>query len=410
MRLAFVGMMLAVLTGCPSSDASQDARSKNGTQSQAASPASDIPLQLEPPPPADEDQARQRAAAAVDASAGVLPPQPTAPRVTRDSGRPGPAVDASMVPEWAYRVRQDVQTGSPPAPARHQPAVVPDRVYDDSDPVPIRRLVYRVRLHLPRSYGRAEASRTVHAGELSLDVSTDRLRARFLGDGWPVDRGAEVRLRGDANGVYVIDGSGGRPLDPGELGSWFEGRRRGRSQARVIVWREWGDGTDGPGELLCALLAEWARQPRDLLMRRCRHNALPPRFRIGLWLAELTAVVPMELPRNELRADHVDPPQGIEARSETRFLHAEEIARIAPLRATPAPPDGTLPALTVSNRGPTRLIVIVQGVPLGWIAPQATASYRALRPGYYRVGVIRPLGMPRYSPRTLELPTQLTVH
>lgn len=404
--------MLAVLgTGCPSPDASQDARSQSGAQARSASPSSDLPLQLqlEAPPNDDEDDAPQRAASKVDASPPASPPRPTDAGIIVDSGRLAPHVDTSLVPEWAYRVRQGFRAGSRPAPPRQQPAVVPDRVYDDSDPVQIRRLVYRVRLHLPRSYGRAEASKSVHAGELSLDISTDRLRARFLGDGWPVDRGAEVRLRGDAHGVYVIDGSGGRPLDPGELGSWFEGRRRGHSQARVIVWREWGDGTDGPGELLCALLAEWARQPRDVLMRRCRHNALPPRFRIGLWLAELTAVVPMELPRNELRADHVDPPQGIEARSETRFLHAEEIARIAPLRPLPAESDAPSSALTVHNAGPTRLIVIVQGVPLGWLAPQTTATYSALRSGYYRVGVIRPLGMPRYSPRTLELPTQLTV-
>ena len=70
------------------------------------------------------------------------------------------------------------------------------------------------------------------AGELHVDVSLGRLRARFVGPGWPVDEGTEVRLRvGSARRVPVR--RRGRPFARvGQLAAWFEGRERGEAQTQ----------------------------------------------------------------------------------------------------------------------------------------------------------------------------------
>src|SRR5262249_39123587 len=149
-------------------------------------------------------------------------------------------------------------------------------------------------------------------GELHIDVSEDRLRARFTGAAWPIDDGSEVRLRADTPGVYLFDGSGGRPLGPGHLGSWFMGDEGAQfSRVPITLRLDPGPIAEGPSELIGALLAEWTGQPRGELERQCGGGMVPQGFRFGAWIADLTAIVPMTLPRSVLRADAANPPRTI---------------------------------------------------------------------------------------------------
>ena len=198
---------------------------------------------------------------------------------------PDELADAGPIPAIAPRPPGPdaavADAGRPPR--RIVPAIQPDTLYGGTDPVKARRLVYRVALEVPRLLGSAPEGLAPPVGELYVDVAIDRLRARYAGLGWPVDAGAEMRLRRDLGGVYAFDSQGGRPLAPGQLASWFDGGngRGSRAAARVRVE---STEQEGPGELVCALLGEWARQRRDAFVRRCNDRS-PVSFRIGPWLA-----------------------------------------------------------------------------------------------------------------------------
>lgn len=290
--------------------------------------------------------------------------------------------------------------GTPPPP----PVVAsphPDPEWANDLPVDARRFVYRVRLSLPSTLGSTDDV-ALPAAELYLDVAHDRLRARFVGPGWAVQEGSEVRLRRDYPGVYLFDGLGGRPLVPGELALWFEGGRVSRRgpALRVVPFpaprRPAAQQEGAPGELVCALLAELSSEPWEAHMRRCERGA-PAMFRIGYWRAEQTAGVPVELPRRGLRADEQDPPTPIAAETSRAFLEPGALARIATRRIrrsddAPSPPDETLTGLRVQNESPTRALVLAQGVLIGWVDSGAAAEFVGLSRGSYEVSAIRPLG------------------
>jgi hypothetical protein len=251
------------------------------------------------------------------------------------------------------------------------------------------------------------------AGELHVDVGDQRLRARFIGPGWPIDDGSEVRLRADVPGVYLFDGAGGRPLPPGQLASWFQGQPGLRARTEVQLRHDMGAPNEGPGDLLCAFLAEWSQTSRDELLPRCA-GSLPPGFRFGMWSADLTAIVPLNLPRAHLRADAVDPPAPVVTTAVRPLLELEDLERIVP---TPVrfPPEGSeiLDAavsgegIAVDNRTPARLVIIVQGLPVGWIQPQTSGRFVGLPPGYYRIAALRPSGLLVMAPVLTRVPADL---
>ncbi len=292
--------------------------------------------------------------------------------------------------------------GSAPRGAAPRPVLEtsPDREYASDEPVRARRYVYRVRMAVPAGLGDGDDRLALPSAELFVDVSHDRLRARFAGAGWPVDAGSEVRLRRDRPGAYVFDGDGGRPLAPGELAAWFEGGPVTRRGPPLRVFATYGhprnapiaDDEDVPGELLCALLAEWAAEDRETVMRRCEQGA-PHLWRLGFWRADQTAGVPVELPRSSLRADEGGAPAPIVAQDARAFVEPAALARIASSEP-PAPPAEGAPAegLRVPNQSATRAIVTVQGIAIGWVDAAATAHFVGLSPGTYEVGSIRPLG------------------
>lgn len=288
------------------------------------------------------------------------------------------------------------------------PAGARDLAYDSDEPVLVRRYVYRVRLAIPSALG--DASDLVTPGaELYVDTSEERARARFVGQSWPVEAGAEVRLRGDSPGSYVFDGAGGRPLLPGELGEWFEGGER-RPGPGLSVRRDPTTPSGERGALVCALLAEWAGEDRETVARRCDGRA-PISFRVGLWRAERTADLAIELPRRSLRADEVEPPPPVAASSSRAFYEPTSLARIesAAVRGEEieaADPQAPGEGLLVVNESATRIVVTAQGVPVGWIGPRASGFFVGLRPGPLWVGALRPMGSIALRPRLVSIPAR----
>jgi hypothetical protein len=337
-------------------------------------------------------------------SAEARPARVSEPR----SSAPAPFADAGA---WGKRIAPGPLPGAgrDRTPAlSSRAAVMSDEVEANDELVFAGRLVYRVSFTVPPSFRDHRAAVQAPAGELHVDVSMNRLRARFVGPGWPVEEGAEIRLRSDLLGGYLFDGRGGRSLGAGQLASWFEGRERGESQTRVGVRREYGPSPERPvpGELVCALLAEWGDQERESLDHRCNTGTLTPGFRVGPWTGELTAVVPMELPRRTLRADQGDPPPPIPARNASALLEPAAIARLVPTR----PRDEPAPAaLLVENRTDTRAIVLAQGVAVGWVDAGQRLRIDGFTPGFYRVGAIRPLGILRMPPRLVRVPSTLVI-
>jgi len=288
------------------------------------------------------------------------------------------------------------------------PAAARDLAYDSDAPLAVRRYVYRVRLAIPSALGDAEDLITPGA-ELYVDTSEERARARFVGQSWPLEAGAEVRLRGDSPGTYVFDGAGGRPLLPSELGEWFEGGER-RPGPSLSVRRDPAAAAGERGALVCALLAEWAGEDREAVLRRCDGRA-PIAFRVGLWRAERTADLPIEIPRRSLRADEIDPPSTIPPSTSRAFYEPGTLARIegAAVRGEEieaADPEAPGEGLLFVNESPTRVVVTAQGVPIGWVAPRLSGLFVGLRPGPIWVGAIRPLGSIALRPRLVSVPAR----
>lgn len=322
---------------------------------------------------------------------------------------PSPIADAGAWGRQVGALQGPAQALAPSAlPLEARTAVMSDEAEASAEPVFVSRLVYRVRFVVPPMFRDRRAVVEAPAGELQLDVSMTRMRARFAGPGWPVDEGTEIRLRSGLPGAYLFDGRGGRSLGAGQLAAWFEGRELGKAKTRVAVRREYKPRAERPmpGELVCALLAEWSNQPRRSLAYRCDAESLPPGFRIGPWTGELTAVVPMELPRRALRADEVDPPAHIPPRRARALLEADAVKKLEPSRPVDEPGPG---ALVVENQTNTRAIVIAQGAAVGWVESGERLRVEGFTPGWYRIGAIRPLGVLRMPPRLFRVPGTLVI-
>ncbi len=328
-----------------------------------------------------------------------LPPEPQIPLAA-----PTPEEVVAPVPGLPSRETE------PDRARRIQPAFAADDEYARGTPESARRLVYRVTLRVPRSLGVADPSVPSPAAELYVDVSRDRLRARFAGGGWSLPPGAEVRLRRDEPGVYVFHGPDGRPLGPGQLAQWFEGGRT-RFEPRYRINTPPSREQSGPGDLLCRLVAEWTNSPPDTLARRCGEGGAPPSMRVGLWRMERTADVAVEVPREALRADHEDPPRPSAQVAHRAFLSPELMARISPRRGpTPEPADDAPgEGLIITNRGRARMIVTVGGTPVGWVDRGATAHFVGLRPGTYQVGAMRPFGLQTAARRPVVVPGRINL-
>ncbi len=302
------------------------------------------------------------------------------------------------------------------------PAFVDDYGYNSETDTPVRRVMYRVTMAIPRSLGDYNPRIPSPTSELQLIVSNDRLRARFVGQGWPFADGTQVRLRRDQPGAYLFNDEGGRPLGPGQLAHWFEGGRPRFEPTHHVrtpfVWIR-GQGRQpepprlgDPGDLVCRLVAEWVNASTDELLSRCVEGVTPKKFRVGVWWMTRTADLAATLPRRGLRADHVDSPVLPQRSTSGTFLSNALLARVrrerslAPGFVQPVTPRE---GLLVRNRGASRMIVVVGGTAIGWVAPNEDAHFRALRPGVYQVGAMRPFGPSAAGLREVHVPGHVTL-
>ena len=326
-------------------------------------------------------------------------------------------------PAWVRRIGEVPSDLAPNEAWRIVPATLADVDYATDERVPVRRVVYRVRYVVPPIFRHRRQQMGAQAGELQVDVGHRRLRARFVGPGWPLDEGSEVRMRDDRPGLYLFDGKGGRWLPGGRLATWFEGRADRPARSGIRVLRDYSPvPSDGPAVLVCELLAEWTNQPRDSLVGRCRGNIVPPGFRFGPWRAELTAVLPMELPRRELRADEREPPDRPAMVYGREMLSRAEMEQIEPhlprdeqggsdedIQDASGTSRVVRGALTVHNSTSTRVVIIAQGLPIGFVEAGRTTRLRNLTVGRYRVGAARPFGVLVNAPTMVDVPGEYRV-
>lgn len=342
----------------------------------------------------------------------------------RTNSPPPQAADDERAPSWATEVGKSLSQGwQLGAASRVTPASVSDRQFDSNEPVAVRRLVYRATIDLPQGLRAPHTPVLPSPSELHLDVAIDRLRGRFVGPSWPVDDGSELRMRADVPGVYMFDGAGGRPLAPGHLASWFNGDEGEQFPRQPASLRsDPGPSAEGPSELVCALIAEWTAQPRQALENWCENGTLMQKFKFGVWSFDLTAIVPMTLPRSQLRADAVGLPKPLSSARVRHLLETRDIERLGPIVIRPnansnqnlnlVPIDAGPPGsgvLRAENRGSTRMLLVVQGVPLAWLQPRAATTLSGFTPGYYRVGAVRAFAQNALTPNPMAIPGEFLV-
>lgn len=270
--------------------------------------------------------------------------------------------------------------------------------HDGDRPVRVKRLVYRFVPHLPWSLGNGRTELLPPTGELTIDVAGGRLRARFVGNGFPVDDGSEVRLRSDMPGVYVFDAAGGRPEGTGQLAAWFQSG----PGARTVELKVRTSAQDEPTtiDLVCRFFGEWAGTSIAAVRRSCSADGLPVRFRFGPYQVERTAEAWIDVPERALRADHIDPPRNLVHVRRVDFHTREELGLIAPSpeeplehRRRPDEPEVVVTdGLATENRTGARVLVVVDGVALGWLDPGERATFEGIPAGGHLVGGMMPLG------------------
>ncbi len=288
-----------------------------------------------------------------------------------------------------------------------RPDFSPDTDFVDDELVDAHRVIYRFHTQVPAMFGPGIETVPRAATELLLLVTPDRLRARFSGPAWPVHADSEVRVRGDRPGAYVFDGTGGRPLGPGQMAHWFDG---GPPRRHVRVWLR----VDEPrsaldvGSMICRFLAEWGSASVDALTAQCG-GGVPRWIRIGPYTGDRTADVEVSVPRRQLRADHEQPPPRIAGPTSWLYHSPPTYRRMTPrprpparFEQPPAPPG--LEGLRVRNDGPVRMVVTLDGTPLGSVDAGASVDFPDVPEGLFMVGGMRPLGGLAASARLARVP------
>ncbi len=282
-----------------------------------------------------------------------------------DHSAPPPPPNAQAKPERITVRAADViaglrqsesTTAAEPAPIQPSAnesasdAIGPDHDYAGEEQVESAFLVYRAQLRVPVIQGFVSRVSYRPTAELHVWSSSERLRAKFVGNAWPVGDGAEVRLRADRPGAVVVDASGMRPLGPGQLAHWFAGTsltQRVHANAAIAMVSEKEAG--GPRHLLCELIAEWTNQPRTNLEPRCSVAGPNPRLRIGQWWATRTVSMYQSLPKRRLRTDQplTEPVKGDFQAIQSRPSAGQHVI----------------------NQYAKRLLPFAGGQPWGWVDP-----------------------------------------
>jgi len=283
------------------------------------------------------------------------------------------------------------------APIEIEPAFHRDDTVTRSE-VRVRRIIYRFVPIVTYVLGPGREDFAPPTGELFIDIAGSRMRARFVGTGFPVDENSEVRMRADEHGTYIFDGRGGRPVGTGQLAAWFQS---GPGASGVELKLRQGVPDDPHTiELVCRLFGEWAGASIAAVRRTCAASGLPTKFKFGPYSVQRTAESIVYLPESALRSDELEPPRHLRHAEEVQFFEARALAQLVPSEEDPpelrmAPnetrqhvDDGML----VENRTAARVLVTIDGIALGWLDPSRSMHVTGMPPGGYRVGAMLPLG------------------
>ncbi|MCS6858558.1 MAG: hypothetical protein NZM37_12650 [Sandaracinaceae bacterium] len=282
-----------------------------------------------------------------------------------------------------------------------------DSAYEGEGIIPARRYVYRVRLILPASLGEAKELVPLST-ELVIDASADRARIRLDGPGWPLETPCEIRLRADLPGLQLKSPSGKSFFPPRSFAEWFDGAKP-KGSPPLSIRRDPNAPHQSQGDLICAFLAEWAGEDRDAVARRCG-GKVPFAFRLGPWRGECTAELPLFLPKQELRADFAPsftPPPSPPGMT---FLEPSALARIGHSNPSNSMElQNATDVLIVQNESDSKVILVVEGTPVAWVAAHSRLTLKGIPQGWYRVGLLRPLGDAMGFPRPVHIPSRLHV-
>lgn len=286
--------------------------------------------------------------------------------------------------------------------------------------------------------------------EVALELSSlGRLRLSFTSRSWPLPAGAELRSREDRYGHVLLwpDGQGYTPLPPGTLRAVLdEGRldvtpladssvvllgsgsllglptrkqRLETSVGRLELEQALLPTSGGGGALFCRLLIELlATSPES---PACRAEWLPlraeyswasgPRFELEVTKLSKRA----EVPGAELL---VPPPTAGARRGElpatpfVALLEERELAEFRTRAAAPAgKPDPGAPKLGLAfhNRSDGPRYLLVDGVPVVWVRPDAEWLVSGLKLGRYTVQARDLFGAESTPSKTLSLPARFAV-
>lgn len=300
------------------------------------------------------------------------------------------------------------------APVEIEPALHRDEFVSGGE-VRVRRIIYQVNPVVTWALGYGNTELLAPTGEIVLDISGSRLRARFQGTGLAADDGSEIRLRADEHGTYVFDGRGGRSVGTGQLAAWYQdgpGARGVEFKLRQAVPDD-----AHTIELVCRFFGEWAGASIASVRRACGSLGLPTKFRFGPYRIDRTAETVVYLPETALRSDEREPPRGLRHESVVQFFEPRALARLAPTiddvperRLRPGEVRPTVDeGMTVENRTGARVLVTIDGVALGWLDPSETTHFSGMPPGGYWVGAMFPLGGIASRRRAHRLPAYVVL-
>lgn len=286
--------------------------------------------------------------------------------------------------------------------------------YATAAPVRVRRFIYRFVVRVPFWLGHGRSDIVPPSGELRVDVGGPRLRAQFVGNGFPVDENSEVRMRSDVPGTYVFDARGGRYMGTGQLASWFQSG----VGARTLEFGVRVSAPDDPVvvDMVCRLFGEWAGTSIAAVRRACSADGMPIRMTFGPYLVDRTAEATIEVPARTLRADHLDPPVGLTHTANHLFHSAEMLGRleghIDNVTLPRLPPGETRievsDGLLVENRTGARVLLVVDGIGLGWLdSGTEPVPVHGIPGGGYLVGAMLPLGGTAARARGTMIPAHM---
>lgn len=282
------------------------------------------------------------------------------------------------------------------------------------------------------------AAQAATVGLLRVSIAGSRVRVRFGAHAFAIDEGYQLRYdRGHSGGVLMLPSGAYRVVPPGALRTVLGERRvdvmplgpaqvvslgpsthLGRNTTRTRVTTAWGTvdldqvappssprplskGDARPdasetgetlagGEALCRALLELVAADRALGGSPCASGLIPVRAQLGYatgggLLLEVTSMREGSI----ARADLAFPPAG--AQLSTAPLPEGKPTFIAPETLLTLRPKGDIAGLELSNKTPLPRVALVDGVPIGVLAPNSERTL-SLRVSKYSVEWRTPLG------------------